>query len=474
MVKLFSRPITVDSDTQKANSINLIGFGKPHMRAFHFSWISFLTAFTGWFAIAPLMPTIKKDLKLTPAQVNDSNLTSISSTIIFRVIIGPLCDRYGPKRVMATLLSISAIPIGLCGLVSNATGFITVRFFIGIIGATFVPCQFWTTQMFSSSVVGSANALVGGWGNMGAGVTYVLMPLVFNAIHVTLSEHAAWRVAMVVPAGLCLVVGIMCLFFSDDCPQGDWSQRDQIHHVYNSNDKNMEVHDANKVNKNETDSIADSEKNVPANTSRPTFRMFLVALCNPNVIIMMFMYACSFGIELAVDNVIGLFFHEHFGLSQTISGMIGAIFGLMNLFSRATGGFLSDYAFSKMGIRGRLLVHFIIIFLNGIFLIAFRFSLNTLGQAITILVFFSYFTQACCGSVFGIVPFVDPTIVGAVSGLVGAGGNIGGLIFTGVFKAYVGKPEIAFMVLGLSVMGISLMTFLLRIDGRMLIELRRK
>ena len=56
--------------------------------------------------------------------------------------------------------------------------------------------------MFSSSVVGSANALVGGWGNMGAGVTYILMPLIFNALHTTLSEHVAWRVAMVVPAGL--------------------------------------------------------------------------------------------------------------------------------------------------------------------------------------------------------------------------------------------------------------------------------
>jgi NNP family nitrate/nitrite transporter-like MFS transporter len=298
--------------------------------------------------------------------------------------------------------------------------------------------------------------------------------LVFDAINTKLNDHAAWRVAMVIPAGLCFVVGILCLLFSDDCPQGDWSKRGQMNN-YKSNE--MEIHDANKVNKNDTDrdSIADSEKNVPTNTpSRPNARMFLVALCNPNVIILMFMYACSFGIELAVDNVIGLFFHDHFNLSQTKSGMIGALFGLMNLFSRATGGFLSDYAYTKMGIRGRFLVHFIIIFLNGVFLIAFRFSLNTLGQAITILVFFSYFTQACCGSVFGIVPFVDPAIVGAISGLVGAGGNIGGLIFSGVFKAYADNTPIAFMVLGLAVMGISLLSFLLRIDGRMLIEFRRK
>jgi NNP family nitrate/nitrite transporter-like MFS transporter len=45
------------------------------------------------------------------------------------------------------------------------------RFVIGILGATFVPCQFWATQMFSPNVVGAANALAGGWGNMGGGIT---------------------------------------------------------------------------------------------------------------------------------------------------------------------------------------------------------------------------------------------------------------------------------------------------------------
>lgn len=463
MIKLFARPLPVDPVTQKADGINLLNFGRPYMRAFHLSWFSFLTAFTGWFAIAPLIPTIKEDLKLTASEVNSSNLTSIASTIIFRTLIGPVCDRFGPRRTMATLLTISAIPVGLSGLVTNATGFITLRFFIGIIGATFVPCQFWTTQMFSSSVVGSANALVGGWGNMGAGVTYVLMPLLFDAISSSgLSAHVAWRVAMVVPAGLCFIMGLSCLLFSDDCPQGDWIKRKRpTEEIYDANN----VNDANKANKfikdDDNNSIT-SEKIQKAPPSRPTIGMFYKALKNPNVIILMLMYACSFGIELSVDNVIGYFFHDHFSLSQTKASLIGALFGLMNLFSRATGGFLSDYAYQKRGIRGRLIAHFILIFLNGAFLVAFRFSLTNLTDAIIILVIFSIFTQACCGSVFGIVPFVDPEIVGAISGLVGAGGNVGGLIFTGVFKVYASNTPIAFMVCGLVVMAVAFMTFLMR------------
>src|SRR6266542_2304874 len=170
---LFISPIPIVPSTQKADGINLIKGKRPHMRALHFSWLSFLTAFTGWFAVAPIMPYIREDLKLTPNQLADSNISSVSSTIIFRIIVGPLCDRIGPKRVMAVLLMLGAIPVGLTGLVTSPLGLIIVRFFVGILGATFVPCQFWTTQMFHGRVVGSANAIVGGWGNMGAGITHL-------------------------------------------------------------------------------------------------------------------------------------------------------------------------------------------------------------------------------------------------------------------------------------------------------------
>jgi nitrate/nitrite transporter NarK len=45
-----------------------------------------------------------------------------------------------------------------------------LRFFIGILGGSFVPCQVWSTGFFDKNVVGSANALTGGWGNAGGGI----------------------------------------------------------------------------------------------------------------------------------------------------------------------------------------------------------------------------------------------------------------------------------------------------------------
>src|SRR5689334_3515786 len=109
--QLFESPLPVDKITEKATAINLRSIARPYMRAFHFSWIGFLTAFTGWFAIPPLLVTISEDLQLSKDQEASTNIAAVSSTILFRIFAGPLTDRIGPKRVMGLLLIAGAIPI---------------------------------------------------------------------------------------------------------------------------------------------------------------------------------------------------------------------------------------------------------------------------------------------------------------------------------------------------------------------------
>lgn len=65
---------------------------------------------------------------------------------------------------MAIILILGAIPSGLAGTVTNVGGLYVIRFFIGILGATFVPCLAWTTAFYDKSIVGMANSFAGGWG----------------------------------------------------------------------------------------------------------------------------------------------------------------------------------------------------------------------------------------------------------------------------------------------------------------------
>lgn len=121
-------------------------------------------AFFIWFAIAPLLPEIRKDLGLTTQQIWTSSIVGVGGTIFMRFVLGPMCDKFGARIPMALILILAAIPTGLTGLVQTSAGLSILRLFIGIAGGTFVMCQYWTSRMFTKEVVGTANAIVGGWG----------------------------------------------------------------------------------------------------------------------------------------------------------------------------------------------------------------------------------------------------------------------------------------------------------------------
>lgn len=64
--------------------------------------------------------------------------------------------------------------------VKDVTGFTAARLFIGCSLCMFVCCQFWVGTMFNVRIVGTANAIAAGWGNMGGGACAFIMPLLYE------------------------------------------------------------------------------------------------------------------------------------------------------------------------------------------------------------------------------------------------------------------------------------------------------
>ncbi len=120
--------------------------------------------------------TIKKDLNLTQVDIANSNIVSLVATLLVRLTAGTACDRFGPRWTFAAILIMGAIPTALAGTVTTVQGLFILRFFIGILGGSFIPCQVWTTGYFDKSVVGTATSLTAGLGNAGSGVTYFVSP----------------------------------------------------------------------------------------------------------------------------------------------------------------------------------------------------------------------------------------------------------------------------------------------------------
>jgi len=430
--KYSSYDIGVDPDQDdKATEIKLTSFARPHMRAFHFSWSGFFIAFFIWFAIAPLLSEIRDDLDITKKEVWTSSIVGVGGTIFMRFVLGPMCDKWGARIPFALILCLASIPTACTGLVNTATGLAILRLFIGIAGGTFVMCQYWSSRMFCKEVVGTSNALCGGWGNLGGGVTQLIMgsalfPL-FKVIYDDDSEKA-WRTVCVIPAIVAFGHGLCIYFFSDDAPKGNYDELKKY-------------------------------GNMPEISAAASFR---TGAFNLNTWFLFIQYACCFGVELTMNNAAALYFKDEFGQSTESAAAIASIFGWMNLFARGLGGYVSDIMNAKCGMRGRLWAQTIFLAAEGALVLIFANS-NSLGGAIVIMVFFSLFVQAAEGSSYGIVPYVDPPNTGSISGIVGAGGNTGAVGFGMGFRQLSYKS--AFMIMGFSIIGSSVLSIFINIKG---------
>jgi NNP family nitrate/nitrite transporter-like MFS transporter len=402
----------------KATRIELFSLRTPQMRAFHLTWIAFFVCFFAWFATAPLMPIVKGNLNLTNDEVYSIGIAGVFATVLARFAIGPLCDKYGPRLVYTALLFFGAFPVIGIAFAWDYTSFLVFRLLIGIIGASFVITQFHTSVMFAPNVVGTANATVGGWGNAGGGVTQSIMPLVVAGIAaVGLSQGMSWRYAQILPAVLMLITAALYWKFTQDTPAGNFADMRRI-------GMSTEV--------GKKDGLAVMK------IAGRNYRVWLLAAC----------YGASFGVELFVHSIAATYYFNHYHLSVQNAGLAVGAFGLLALFARALGGLMSDRVAKANGLDGRTWLLFALMMGEGMFLLAFSQS-GTATMAISMMITFGLFTHMACGSLYALVPFIDRKVLGGVCGIIGAGGNIGG-VAAGLLLRVTGQPQLCFMVLGVA------------------------
>ncbi|CAN1297782.1 High affinity nitrate transporter 2.5 [Linum perenne] len=212
--------------------------------------------------------------------------------------MGTACDMFGPRLASAALTLLTAPAVYFTPLASSPASFLLVRFFTGFSLATFVSTQYWMSSMFSAPVVGTANGVAGGWGNLGGGATQLIMPLVFGIIRdIGATKFTAWRIAFFIPALFQTLSAFAVLIFGQDLPDGNFRR------LESSGDKSK-------------DKFTDVLRNGLTN-----YRGWILALT----------YGYCFGVELTVDNVIAEYFYDRFNLQLHTAGIIAASFGLANL-----------------------------------------------------------------------------------------------------------------------------------------------
>ena len=104
-----------------------------------------------------------------------------------------------------------------------------------------------------------------------------------------------------------------------------------------------------------------------------------------------------------------------------------------------------------------------VLMLEGIGLILFA-QAGTLVLAIIAMLSFALFLKMSNGATYGIVPFINTKNVGLVSGIVGAGGNLGGMLFGFLFKSTSITYVQAFTYIGYIVIAVSVIIFITRFN----------
>lgn len=420
------------SSPGKATRIDLLDFKTPPMRAFHVTWITFFLCFFGWFGIAPLMPLVRDDLNLTQAQVGNIIIASVSITIFARLLMGWLCDRIGPRLCYTILLIVGSIPVIFIGLSNSYESFLLFRLAIGVLGASFVVTQYHTSVMFAPNVVGTANATVAGWGNMGGGVTLMVMPMVcagFVALGFLPSD--AWRWSMMIPGLALLIMGFVYYFTTQDTPDGNISE----------------------IRKKLTAKKLEKQKSKGS---------FWNACKDYRVWILFLAYGACFGIEITIDNIATLYFVDTFHIGIKEAGIIAGLFGLMNIFARALGGIFGDKAGKKFGLKGRILILGVFLLFEGVGIMVFS-TMEALPWAIVTMLIFALFLKMSNGATYSVVPFINKKAIGAVSGIVGAGGNVGAVLAGFLFATNDVSYRHSLFIIGIAVAVVSVLSLLLAV-----------
>lgn len=417
---------------QPLDKLKIFSLKGVQMKTFHITWLTFFFCFFAWFGIAPLMPLVSESLHLTKGQKANAAIAAVSATIIARLIIGRLTDKYGPRKVYTWLLVLCSFPVMFIGLANDYTSFLLFRLGISVIGASFVLTQFHTSIMFAPNIKGTANAVAGGWGNTGGGATQILMPLIAAGLVGAgwVSSADSWRYAMIIPGVLLLVMAWLYWKYTKDTPAGNFDELPEM-----------------KAGKKE-------------NT-------FLLAAKDYRTWVLTIAYAACFGVEITVDNFAASYFHDDYKATLIFAGLLASIFGWLNIFARALGGIVSDKVGKRYGFNGKVSLLAILLLLEGAGIMLFS-NANGLVLAIVMMFFFGLCLKMANGATYSIVPFINPKAVGSVAGIVGAGGNVGAMLIGFLFKSM--SYSAAFLYLGGIVLATGVVVLVVRLMSKKVVE----
>ena len=372
------------------------------------STLAFTVCFMVWMMFGVIGIPIKKMLGLNATEFGLLMATPVLTGSLVRVPLGIWTDKYGGRIVMAVLMALTVPAIWMMSYATQYWHFLTIGLFVGLAGGSFSVGTPYVARWFPKSRQGTAMGVYGA-GNSGAAVNKFVAPVILVAF--------GWTMVPQVYAVIMLATLVLFWMFSHSDPG----------HLVASN---------------------------------VSFRDQLKALKDPKVLKYCQYYSIVFGGYVALSLWMVQYYIGEYGLDIRTAALLAACFSLPGGVLRAVGGVLSDKYGAHSVTWWVMWVSWICLFLLsypqmdftlltvngpstfhlGLNVYAFTGLMAILGVAFA-------FGKA---SVFKYISDDYSHNIGAISGIVGLAGGLGGFVLPILFGALMdltGVRSSAFMLM---------------------------
>ncbi len=144
------------------------------------STLAFTICFAIWMMFAVLGIPIKKQLGLNETEFGLLAAMPVLSGSLVRVPLGIWCDKFGGRIVFFLLMLATVVPIYLIGLADQYWQFLTLGLFVGLAGGSFSVGTPYVARWFPKEKRGLAMGIFGA-GNSGSALTKFVAPAIITA-----------------------------------------------------------------------------------------------------------------------------------------------------------------------------------------------------------------------------------------------------------------------------------------------------
>src|SRR5215831_16016557 len=348
---------------------------------------AFALCFSVFGSVSAMMPVLRKQFHLAPVQVSIAMAIPVLLGSLGRIPLGMLTDRLGGRRVFTWTMIVSVIAAAVMGTVEGYRQLLVFGFFTGIALASFSIGVAFVSGWYPPAKQGYALGVYGA-GNIGQSLAAFGAPLLFTLVGL---RNTFW-----IFGGVLGLWAVVFFLLAKDAPR----------------------------------------------TVQPKSLMQMIRPLSDRMSwLLSLFYFLTFGGFVAMSIYLPMFLTDLFKLTPQDAGLRTAGFVLLATAMRPVGGWLSD----RVG--GLAILTWVFPFVTAMALLMtlqtmVPFTIGALGMAAAI--------GLGNGAVFKLVPQYFPQSVGAVTGLVGAMGGLGGFfppLALGIIKQQTGSFVGGFVLL---------------------------